>query len=220
MARLLDNERYSRYYQRLSMVYQTPEVKASLEVILSVFMVSVLIFAAIRPTLTNIASLQKKIDDQEALDSKADKKIAQLFSARSQLDDYQDRLPLFDRAVGKKVSFYDPASRVEVLAAKNNLSIDGMVIPGSEVWGSGKATGDWSGKLVKKESDGSMVSDVSLVVYGTPAEVRKFLIDVENMDKLTMIKNVVFLKETGQLKGTGRLKVSIQIQFYFYENLL
>lgn len=219
MARLLDNERYSKYYQRLAVVYQTPEVKASLEVILSVFMVSVLIFAAIRPTLTNIASLQKKIDDQEALDSKADKKIAQLFSARAQLDDYQGKLSLFDQAVGEKVSFFDPAARIESLATKNNLIIDSLALPGSGVWGSGKAVGDWAGKLIKKESDGSMTSEVNLVVYGLPADVRKFLIDVENMDKLTMIKNVVFLKETGQLKGSGRLKVSIQIQFYFYANL-
>ena len=41
---LINNEKYALYYQRIGLIYQRPEVKASLEIILSVFMVTVLIF--------------------------------------------------------------------------------------------------------------------------------------------------------------------------------
>jgi len=67
MASILNNEKYSLYFQKVSLMYKRPEIRASLEVILSVFTITILIFAAIRPTLTNIVSLQKKIEDQEVI---------------------------------------------------------------------------------------------------------------------------------------------------------
>ena len=108
---LINNEKYSLLYQRINLIYQKPEIKASLEVILSVFTVTVLIFAAIRPTLTNIASLQKKIEDLNTFNIKADNKIAQVFNAQTQLNTYRDKLRLFDEAVPDNFSYYDMAGR-------------------------------------------------------------------------------------------------------------
>ena len=92
ISNILNNEKYARYYHRFGAIYERPEIKASLEVVFSVFMISVLIFLAIRPTLTNLAALQKKIADKEATSIKADKKLAQLFSSTEQLETYSANL--------------------------------------------------------------------------------------------------------------------------------
>ena len=110
---LINNEKYSLFYQRISLIYQRPEVKASLEVILSVFTVTLLIFAAIRPTLANVASLQKKVEDLDSVNKKADNKIAQVFAAQADINKFQDKLHLFDEAIPNEFSYYDMAGRIE-----------------------------------------------------------------------------------------------------------
>lgn len=215
MASLLSTERYARYYQGLSLIYQKPEIKASLEVILSVFMVTILIFVAIKPTLTNVAGLQKKITDQETLSLKADKKIGQLFSAQAQLTQYQDKIALFDKAVGNKLSYFDMMSRIELIARKNNITIDSVSAPGSIIAGTGKGAGDWSTRLATKDTNGVTTVNVNITFYGGPKEIRKFLTEIENIDVLTMIKNVVLLKESGGAKGTQRIKATMTVYFYF-----
>lgn len=215
MAGLIDNERYARYYQRLSLVYQKPEIKASLEIILSVFMITTLILLAIRPTVTNVASLQKKIADQEAMGAKADKKIGQLFNAQNQLTTHQNSLPLFEKAVGNKFSYFDMISRIELLARKNNLTIDSLNGPGSKAGGLEKISNDFKAKIVKVGSDGSLTTEISIVVYGQPSDVSKFLVQVENMDKLVMINSVLFVKESESSRGSQKLKTTVLLQFYF-----
>jgi hypothetical protein len=217
MAGLLNSERYTKYYKNLTLMYQRPEVRAPLEVILSVVMVAVLISLAIRPTLSNIVGLQKKIADQETVDVKADKKIAQLFNAQSQLSEYSDKLILYDRAVADKLSYFDIVSRMEILTKRNNLLIDQISAPGSQIYGSSKTTEEWMGKVAKKEADGSISLDVNISVYGLPKDIRNFLGEVENMDRLSMIRNVLLSKEKQSSKEGDKLKATLQIRFYFYD---
>ena len=215
MSGPLLNEKYSRYYQRLGLMYQKPEFKVSLEVILSVFMVTILIFVAIKPTLSNVAGLQKKIADQELMNTKADKKIGQLLEAQTQMENYQDKLSLFEKSVGNRFSYFDMMSRIEVLASKNSLNIESVTAPGTKIKGGTTGTGGWSTKLIKINPDGSLVAEVNLTILGSSANLRRFLADVENMDVLTMIKNIGFVKEVGGVRGAQKLKVAVVIQFYF-----
>lgn len=215
MPGLLENERYAKYYQGLALLQQRPEVRASLEVILSVFMVTTLIMVAIRPTLINIAGLQKKIEDQDTMNLKADKKIGQLFAAQAQLSEYQDRLSLFDKAVGNSISYFEMMARLEILARKHLLTTEALSAPGTKVTGGTGKIGDWSGKLIKIGADGVATANLSLTVFGSPIGIQNFMTEIEHMDKLLMIKNVVLVKESGSTKGSQRLKATIQLQYYF-----
>lgn len=214
---IINNEKYSLFYQRLSLIYQKPEVKASLEVILSVFTVMLLIFAAIRPTLTNIASLQKKIEDLESANKKADVKLAQVFSAQTQLNSFQNKLVLYDEAVPDGYSHKDIAGRVEVIARKHGLEVKTISIPGTQLFGSGKAVGDWAAKLVKKDADNIIQTRVDFVVTGNPQGVEQFLREIENLDRLTLLNTVVMSTENNRSKTAKSFQASGQIYFYFYQ---
>lgn len=214
---LINNEKYSLYYQRINLIYQKPEIRASLEIILSVFMVAILIFAAIRPTLTNIAVLQKKIEDLESVNKKADIKIAQVFSSQNQLEVFKDKLSLFDEAVPDGLSYRDMAGRVEALAKRKDLSVQAITMPGIRLFGTGKGTGEWASKLLIKDTTNIVKANVTFTVSGDPRKIREFLIEIENLDRLTFLQNVTMSLEPGQAGSSSSLKATGQISFYFYQ---
>ncbi len=211
---IINNERYAKYYHQIGMIYERPEIKASLEVIFSVFMIVLLIFAAIRPTLTNLAALQKRITDKESINTKADKKISQLFSAQQQLDQFALDLSLYDSAVPEKFSYVDQLGRIEYLVRSNNLEVDSMSIPGIVLFGEGKGVGEWSTRLLKPDTERMIVSAVDFQVTGKPKNIRDFLVQLEEMDRLTTIKNVNLVKEVGSTKGSEKIRASGQVNFY------
>lgn len=213
---IFSNEKYSLYYQKISLVYQKPEVRASLEIILSVFVVTILIFAAIRPTLTNIAVLQKRIEDLETVNKKADNKITQVFNAQKQLTAFKDKLVLYDRAVPSQLSYQAIAARIELLAKQNNLTVSTIAMPGIKLFGAGKPDGQWAAKILAKNNANIIKSSVNFTVAGTPENVKDFLVDIENMDMVTLLESVVMSTETGPTDKASSLKAAGQVSFYFY----
>ena len=213
---LINNEKYSLYYQQISLIYQRPEVKASLEIVLSVFMVTGLIFFAIRPTVTNIAALQKRIEDLNSFNKKADLKIAQVFDSQNQLSVFQDKLRLFDEAVPDKFSYQGMAGRIEVLARKSGLTVQTISMPGIRLFGTGKGNGGWASKLLTKSASNIVRSSVSFAVSGDPKKVREFLGNLENLDRATLLESIVMTTETGQAGKTSSIKATGQVSFYFY----
>ena len=214
---IISNERYAKYYHKLGVVYERPEIKASLEVIFSVFMVLVLIFAAIRPTLTNLAALQKRITDKESINTKADKKIGQLFAAQEQLTEYSSSVGFFDNAVPSKLSYTDILGRIELLARENNLSIESLSVPGTRGFGEGKAVGEWSTRLLKPDNEGMVAVPVDFQVSGRPDQIKNYLIQLESLDRLITIKSVNLIKEVSSTRGSEKIKASGQVNFYILD---
>ncbi len=216
MAGLLSSEQYSLYFRKVGLLYKRPEIRASLEVILSVFTVAFLIFVAIRPTLANVVSLQKKITDQEVVNKKADNKIAQLFNAQTQLTNFQNDLGLFDSAVPDNFSYTDDAKRLEFVAKTNNLSIDSLNFSGTTLLKGGTAATAWMAKIPVPSADNILLDPITFSVSGKPQDVITFLSAVENMDRLAGINSVSLLKQIGIDKASDVLKASGQVTFYFY----
>jgi hypothetical protein len=216
MASLLSNEKYALYYQKIGLLYKRPEIRASLEVILSVFTVMILILAAIRPTLVNITSLQKKIDDQTTVDKKADNKMAQLISAQTQLTNFASSLYLFDEAVPDNFSYTDTAERMQFLAKENNLTIESAAFPGYALLGSPDVKTDWGTKIIKPSASNIMAEQVSFSVNGNPQNVITFLSALENMDRLGVLNSVTLSKQVGQTQADNTLRAAGQVTFYFY----
>lgn len=215
---LVSNEKYALYFQKVGLLYKRPEIKASLEIILSIFTITILIFAAIRPTLTNIVSLQKKIEDQEAINKKADRKIAQLIAAQNQLKEFGGSLVLFDNAVPDSFSYSDSAKRLEYLARTNNLAIDSVSFSGSVLLSGGKISGDWATKIARPSVDNLIIDQISFTVSGKPVNILNFLKQVENMDRLAVLNNVSLTKQLGANKTEDILRAAGKLDFYFYSD--
>ena len=216
MASLLSNEKYALYYQKVGLLYKRPEIRASLEVILSVFTVTILILVAIRPTLVNITSLQKKIEDQEVVSKKADNKISQLISAEKQLKEYAMSLSLYDTAVPDGYTYAGGAERLEYLAKSNNVNIESLTFSGYSLTNGQAVKQDWFNKVAKTDANNLIIDNVSFTVSGKPQNIINFLKQAENMDLLAVLSNVSITKQMGMTRAEDTLKATGQIRFYFY----
>lgn len=219
MASILSNEKYSLYFQKAGILYKRPEIRASLEIVLSVFTVTILVFAAVRPTVTNIVSLQKKISDMEIVNKKSDNKIAQLFNAQNQLETFRSSLRLFDEAVPDNFSYIDSAKRIEYLARKNNLTINTLSFLGFNLFEKGSAKTEWSAKIAKPTEGNTLQDQISFSVNGKPQNVIVFLKEIENMDRLIELNSVNLTKQIGLRQVDDTLKADGQMTFYFYTKL-
>src|SRR5262245_58316046 len=109
--------------EKVRQLYRRPEIKASLEIILSVFAIAFLLLVAVRPTLGTIATLQKKIEDQDVVDKKLTQKISQLSRAQGDLNTYSAQLPLYESAVTSEHDQPGVVKRISLLAQENGLQV-------------------------------------------------------------------------------------------------
>ena len=180
------------------LMYQRPEIKASVEIILSVFTVTGLLLLAIRPTLATVAALQKKIEDQQVVSRRLEAKISQLVTAQKNLVAYADRLADYAAAVPDEHDQGSLAKRVEVLARDQGLTVNGLslsAVPllGTDInltdkKGSGQPTTEFGGKIATFE--------VSFDLSGDPERIFDFLATLEKMDRVAVIGEIDLKKET------------------------
>src|SRR3989339_445291 len=197
MAQSALYQRYSTYYQRASALYQRPQIKASLEIIMSVFVVTLLTLLAIRPTLTNVVQLQKKIEDQEVVLKKTDVKLGQLIKAEGQLTENPRQIGLLSEAVPDRFVYFDISKRIEIIARESQvkweqLKLPGTVIQGERILDTGQTT-----TIIRPDEAGSLVMPVSFTVEGNQEQVVSFLRSIANLDRFAVIKNVKITKEQG-----------------------
>ena len=184
--------------EKVRLMYQRPEIKASVEIILSVFTVTGLLLLAIRPTLATVASLQKKIEDQQVVSRRLEAKIAQLVTAQKNLATYAKRLADYEAAVPDAHDLGSLAKRVEVLARDQGLAVNGLsfsAVPllGTDInladkKGSGKPTTEFDGKIATFE--------ISFDLSGDPNRIFDFLATLEKMDRVAVIGEIDLKRET------------------------
>lgn len=210
MAQSALYHQYAAYYQKASVLYQRPQVKASLEIILSIFTVALLIFFAIRPTLTNVASLQKKIEDQDVVLKKADTKLGQLIKAEAAMSENQVNLQLYTNAVPNTLDYFNISKRIEIIARENQVNLKSMKLPGSILTGGRTVpglTGDITKSIAVPSDTGLTTIPVTFSVEGSQTQVLGFLRDLENMDLLAVIESIRIAKvqrlSTTQQPGLG-----------------
>lgn len=112
--------------KNLMFYYQKPVVQVSTALLLTV--ITIIFFAtfAIRPTLTTIAQLLRKIDDQRDIKEKLDLKIAALASAQSEYILVEPKLHLVDAAIPKSHEFAILMRQTEGAASVLQVPVSGI----------------------------------------------------------------------------------------------
>lgn len=94
--------RVRRYYKTVLPLLKKPEVAAYTMLVLSFFTIAVFGAFAIRPTITTIVQLRKKIEDQTAVYNAMQNKVQQLRVAEVEYASLQSDLPTIFQALPKK----------------------------------------------------------------------------------------------------------------------
>lgn len=193
--------------EKIRIIYERPEIRASIEIILSVFTVVFLLTLAIKPTLATVATLQKKIVDQTVVDTKLSTKIGQLARASADLGTYADQVADFSAAVTDTPDESGLAKRFALVAKENNVSINGLTLNAIPLIGQQIKLADKEKGGVKPplEKDGRVASfSVDFDISGAPTDVYVFLAKLEAMDRVVLISTVDLKKEEANLRVTGK----------------
>lgn len=210
-------------YRKLRLVYQKPEIKASTEVILSVFASLFLVLMAIRPTLVTVAELKKKIEDQTLVETKLDTKIKKLIQARRQLDENEDLLPLLERTVPEGYTYANLAKKIEIVAVETGVEIESLVFSSVVVSSDDESTDkkdSGQGRMTKNREwvNGKSTVKEFTVHFSVVADelyVVDFLKKIENLDRVLTISTIDITKVREREGLVGKLRASGEINGYY-----
>jgi len=176
-----DYYKYRQYFLKVKGVYQRPVAKASLALILTLLTISFFGLFAIKPTITNISKLVKEIKDFRQVNQTLEKKIASLNQAQKTYAEITDNLYYLDWALPKGADFNRFASEINLLIFNNKL-----VAPSASF-------GEF--ELISNEK-GEQILKFRLTIAGKFIDIKSFLKDLENLDRIIKIDSVSFNTKT------------------------
>ncbi len=174
----------ARYRRYLQTVQQQPMWQASLYVILSLGLVIILIFSALRPTLITIAGLLGQIKQESEVETKMDKKIALIQEARQAYSQVEERLNLLDEAVPTKLAWSGFVKRVDRYASESGVQLRSISV------------GPVAGEQVKIITGSNLSGmDFNAIVVGDYLAIKEFVSRLMNSRRMLVIEKVAISRE-------------------------
>lgn len=119
--------RYKGFFLNIITLYNSkPNLKIYFELILSLTTIVVFSIFAIRPTILTIIEINNEIRSKESTLSKLERKIRDLRTASSVLQNESNSLSLLDQAVPNQAELENIISQIETIATSNNVTISGI----------------------------------------------------------------------------------------------
>lgn len=119
--------RYKSYFLNVMARYrERSDIKAYLEILLSLFTISILSIFALRPTLITIGELIKEIESKRQTLKIMDEKIQNLSRAQTVFEKEKSRISLLEVAIPKEAQPKVFASQVQALSTRHEIEISGL----------------------------------------------------------------------------------------------
>lgn len=200
--------RYKRYFKRVAQEYQRrPEVRASIELLLTLLTISFFAIFALRPTVNTIAELWANIGTQRQIKQQLEEKLSNLAQAQVVWAQEQNRIELLNQALPTQPQPDVYLAQVEGLVAVSNLrlvsfNVDKILLLGKQ-------------EQTKKDKQVSPPAiGVTFAVSGDFQEIMSFLEELENLRRPTLAKSLSFGIGQGKQAGSLVLTVSGQVPFF------
>ena len=211
--------RYRSYFLNVMGRYkERTDIRAYLEILLSLTTISIFSIFALRPTLLTIAELIKEIDSKEETISKMEQKIGNLAQAQTLFDKERPRIILLGTSIpnlGEPVVF---ARQVEGLSSKYQPAILGISTGGTNILGQ-----DFLSKAGNKEKavdplpEGAEELSYSFELTSaveTYNSLTNFLSDFENLRMLGVIDSLKVSTEEDSGKKSLIMSVEGRLPYY------
>jgi len=205
-------------YQRVRDLYRDdPVISASVEVILTVFAVSFMMFLALRPTLKIVVELRRKIEDQTEVSQKLNAKVKALQLAQKSLTENTESLGLYKAAVPDGASLTAVSGRIEILAQESGVVIDVFRFGAVPMLGNSLSLDVKTRGPADKLSEGQIVIlPIHISVEGNFTDIEKFVGGVEKMDRLLRVTSFSVEKRMGTSRKRGSyLLANIKGEIYY-----
>lgn len=203
--------RYRQYYHRLEPVLKKPQARAYIMGVLSFFTLSFLGAFAIRPAVTQIFELNRKISDRRAVTNQLDEKIRSLQLAEKAYSDIQADLPIILAAVPYGSTFPPLLKDLETNASSSAISVTSLRFQNVELL---------SASRTLAATNAASAQDSFVFSIGTVGDYNNLLDFLKNLEegkRLIGVNQVAIIPEK-TASGTGMLKMSVEAQTYFTHN--
>lgn len=206
---------YSGYLKNIQRYYERePYVRATLQLILSVFAVAFFGFLAIRPTLTTITTLLRKIEEQKEADKRLSTKIVQLAEAQDFLSTQGEQITrLMGTAVPEDPQVKRLAQEIEYSANAagvllTSLSFQQTPLAGEVPRAAGRPALGAAGR-------NEQFVIMSFSGGGGQEAVFSFLDRLEKLDRIVTLTNLTFSKPVSSGEVDLPLVVSGKATAYY-----
>lgn len=205
-----DYSLYRRYFFDILALYKRrQDIRAFLEILLSLGTIILFILFAIRPTVITISQLLTELKTKEDTIAQMDTKIKNLQIAQSLLSQNISQLVILDTAIPSSPSPDAQLRQLEGFAKKENATILNLNTGEVAVLGTSAELKPEQGQ--KPMPSGAKSFTISGTFSGDYTQLSNLLNDIENMRRPILIDNVTFSSvqtQTGKkivLSISGRL---------------
>ena len=179
---------YQKYLFNVMALYkQRPDLKAYLELLLSMITIIMFILFAVKPTLVTIADLLAKINSETFTSNELDTKIKNLGLAQTIYNGQKDNISLLNEAVptGPNIAAY--VRQIEGVIKKDSITTTTISVASVDLL---------------KPATASASIGLSLSVSASYQNLSNFLVDLENLRRPSLIQkldyNVIQLSENSK----------------------
>src|SRR3989344_3401969 len=204
--------RYRGYFLDILNLYKKrSDLRAFVEVILSLSTITIFLVFALKPTALTIISLVKEIKGKQIMISGLNQKISDLSKAKTLFAQNQDSIPNIDIAVETKPEPDTVSKQIIGLSAKNSVNILGLSVGQVTLIGKPVLVNVVSGS--KPLPGNAQEMSVSINIQGDYLNMLSFISDFENLRIASKIDLVGF--NSSELNGVKviNLLVSARVPF-------
>lgn len=206
--------RYSRYFTKLKdTIKQNPQVKESIELLLTLLTISFFIVFALRPTVNTVTELISSINAQKEIEEKLETKLANLTKARQSFASVEQRLEVLEQSLPSNPTPDLYLRQVEGLVATHDLTLKSFNVGETLLYGQPPKKLE-EAALKKEAVPGVKETEISLSVTGNFENTLAFLKDLEDLRQMILIDSFSYGISTGVDAGTVHLSVTGGIPNY------
>ena len=199
-----------RYSQDLRRYYRMPAVQVSLTLVLSVFLMSVFVVFALRPTILSIVNLKKTISESKKVLQQLETKVNFLQKASNQLETLRPVIPNINNSIPNNGAMYSP-----ITLAIDELAYQVGVIVESESLGPTLLYSRILSPFTPNKNQKVVELSFSLRVSGGYSEVTDFLNMMMKMERNVLVDNVTIAKQAGAKNSTASVTMNVSgLAFY------
>ncbi len=182
--------RYREFFLNITELYKKrADLRAFLEVILSISAITIFLLFALKPTALTIISLVKEIREKQATIAGLDEKIKNLKIATGVFAQNESAISIVNDSVGTSALPNVIAKQTNGLAARDSVDILGLSI--GQVTLIGVTPNKKTDKDLKAMPENANDMPISISVRGDYASLMKFVKDFENLKIPVRIDNFV-----------------------------
>lgn len=190
----------------LKAMSQKPVFQVSTALMLTLFAILFFGVFAIRPTLSTIAELIRKIDEQKIIVEKLNKKSSALATAQSEYLLVENKLPLVSAAIPPEHKTDLLLQQIESVAAGLQLPLSSIQVDSIDI-----PTDPEASRIV----DGIVELPLSITLESPYPSLRSMLELLTRLKRFMTVETITFVVDDAQSSPTQSIRMTLQVFAYY-----